>query len=122
MMAEKKVTKKENLLTIRNILVNMGREDLISYVDHELELLDKKNLNKTPSKNQIANEGLKNVIVEVITNLGKPSTISDIQNANIELAELSNQKISSLLTQLVKNDIIVRTENKKKAYFSVKSE
>ena len=41
------------------------------------------------------------------------------QTANDELAEFSNHKISALLTQLVNENKVVRTVDKKRAYFTV---
>ena len=116
-MAEKRITKKEYFAQIREIVKD--NETLASFIDHEIELLNKKGSNKTPSKTQIANEGIKEVIVSTLTEISKPSTITDLQNANVQLAELSNQKISALLTQLVNANVVVRTIDKKKAYFSL---
>ena len=56
------------------------------------------------------------VQVKALTN-----SLSNAEVANAELAEMSNQKISALLTQLINAEIIVRTVDKKKAYFTVKS-
>ena len=119
-MTEKKLTKRDYFAQLKEIV--KGNIELENFIDHELELLNKKSSNKTPSKTQVENENIKNVIIETLTNLARPSTITDIQNANTELAELSNQKISALLTQLVKTETIVRIVDKKKAYFSVNAE
>jgi hypothetical protein len=40
-----------------------------------------------------------------------------MQKINGELAELSNQKISALLKQMVENGSVVREEIKRKAHF-----
>ena len=45
--------------------------------------------------------------------------IKDIQAADEALVGLSGQKVSALLTSLKKEGKVVRTEDKKKAYFSV---
>lgn len=119
-MTEKKLTKRDYFAQLKEIVKDNA--NLVAFIDHEVELLDKKSSSKTPSKTQIANESIKNAIVATLTNLARPATITDIQNANIELSELSNQKISALLTQLVNAEVLVRTVDKKKAYFSVKSE
>lgn len=117
-MAEtKKITKKEYFSQLREIVKD--NENLVNFIDHELELLNKKSNSKTPSKTQIENENIKNEIVKVLTEMEKPLTITDIQNSNENLAQFSNQKISALLTQLVNANIVVRTIDKKKAYFSL---
>ena len=77
---------------------------------------EKKNsAEKKPTATQIANEGIKNLILEVIGN--SSLTITEMQKINVELAELSNQKISALLKQMVENGSVVREEIKRKAYF-----
>lgn len=119
-MAEKKMTKKDYFKQIKELVV--GNVDLENFINHELELLEKKSASKAPTKVQIENESIKELIVETLSTFERPATISDIQNANDELAKLSNQKISALLTQLINADKVVRTTDKKKAYFTLKSE
>ena len=78
---------------------------------------EKKNsAEKKPTATQIANEGIKNVILETLG--AKSMTITEMQKANSELAELSNQKISALLKQMTENGSVKREEIKRKAYFS----
>lgn len=115
-MAEIKKTKKVYFTEILEIV--KGNSDLENFVNHEIELLDKKNLSKAPTKVQIENESIKETILEVLIDSDKKMTISDIQNANEELSSYSNQKISALLTQLVNEKKVERTLEKKKAYFS----
>lgn len=114
---EKRITKRDYFNELKGIVAN--RQDLVDFINHELELLDKKSSNKTPTKTQVENEGLKGVIVEVLTNATEPMTITDITNANDKLVGLSNQKISALLIQLIGANQVVRTSDKKKAYFSI---
>jgi predicted transcriptional regulator len=45
--------------------------------------------------------------------------IGSIVKANAELAGYSNQKISALLTQLLKANAVVRTEVKGKAHYAL---
>ena len=116
-MAEIKKTKKVFYTELLEVV--KGNEELTNFINHEIELLDKKASNKTPSKNQVANESIKDTIIGVLVEVAKPLTISDIQAQNETLAELSNQKISALLTQLVNEQKVVRTVDKKKAYFTV---
>lgn len=112
------MTKRENFAELRTIALNAGKTDLVEFIDHEVELLNKKNSYKSskPTKNQVANEGIKEVIMATLGD--EPMTISDIQDANEELAELSNQKVSALLTDLVNAGKAVRTVVKRKAYFA----
>lgn len=117
MATTKKITKKERFNEL--IAIVGDRTDLVEFLNHEIELLDKKASIKTPSKTQIENENTKNVIVNVLANGNKPMTITEIQENDSTLATLSNQKVSALLTQLVKDNKVVRTVDKKKAYFTI---
>jgi hypothetical protein len=114
---EKRITKRDYFNELKGLVAN--RQDLVDFINHELEVLDKKSSTKTPTKTQIENESLKNVIVEVLTNATQPLTINEITNANDKLVGLSNQKISALLIQLIGANLVVRTSDKKKAYFSI---
>jgi len=114
---EKKITKKERFMELKEIVSD--RTDLVEFLNHEIELLNKKASVKTPSKTQLENENTKEIIVKVLTNVTKPVTITEIQENDSTLATLSNQKISALLTQLVKDNKVVRTVDKKKAYFTI---
>ena len=116
-MNEKKTTKKEYFNQLLEIV--KGNNELTDFITHEIELLERKATRKSLTSNQVANNNIKDVIVATLKELAKPSTITDIQNANTELAELSNQKISALLTQLINSNLVIRVVEKKKAYFSI---
>lgn len=73
---------------------------------------------KKPTKNQVANEGLKDAILEVLAD-GKARTITEIAEAVPTLEGASPQKVSALLTQLKKAGAVVREEIKRKAYFGI---
>ena len=115
-MAEiKKLTKKDYFNELKGLVSD--RQDLVDFIDHEIELLSKKSSRTAPTKTQVENEKIKEKIVATLVELGKYATITDIQNANTELADLSNQKISALLKQLYDNKVIEKVIKKKKAYF-----
>ena len=115
-MAEiKKLTKKDYFNELKELVSD--RQDLVDFIDHEIELLSKKSSRTAPTKTQVENEKIKEKIVATLVKLDKYATITDIQNANTELANLSNQKISALLKQLYDNKIIEKVIDKKKAYF-----
>ena len=117
-MAEiKKLTKKDYFKELKEIVTEIGRTDLVDFIDHEVELLSKKSSKVAPTKTQVENEKIKEQIVATLVELNKYATITDIQNANMELADLSNQKISALLKQLVDTNIVEKMIDKKKAYF-----
>ena len=116
-MAEKKLIKKDYFYMLREIVISMERQDLVDFIDNEIELLNKKSSRTTLTQTQKENETLKEKIVSTLIELGKYATITEIQQANPELADLSNQKMSALLKQLVDTKIVDKIIEKKKAYF-----
>lgn len=116
---EKKITKRDNFNEIIKIATELGRQDLVAFATYEIELLDRKKANEKKTENQKANDKTLEVIVATLTDLAKASTITEIQNANAELAELSNQKISALLKKLVDTNVVEKTFDKRKAYFKL---
>ena len=120
-MENKKMTKKETINLLIDVLMgNKEVEDMQIFVDfliHERELLEKKSSNSGQTKTQKENETIKEKIVETLKGLDKYATITEIQEANAELGEYSNQKISAILKQLVDSQVIDKMIDKKKAYF-----
>ena len=114
MATTKKMTKREMFEQIKSHLTDPAE---VAFVEHELELLAKKNSGeKKPTAQQVANEGLKSTILDVLTENGGLMTITDIQKSSAELAELSNQRISAIVRQMV-GISVERVEDKRKAYF-----
>ena len=130
-MAEtKKITKRE---AINELL----KEDLIQdtpmykeYLEHELELLDRKNASAKGNSSNEENEKIKEILIEELAKVGKPITITDLMSQSEviktmtfgkENKPLSNQKISSILNRTT-DERIVKVPDKKKTYFTVKSE
>jgi hypothetical protein len=66
---------------------------------------------------QKANVELKDKILAEMES-GKAYTISDMLKAFECCADLSNQKVSAIMKQLVESYLVVRTEDKRKAFFT----
>ena len=89
-----------------------------AFVEHELELLAKKNsTDRKPTAQQTANEGIKTAILDGMES-GKAYTITEIIKSVPECADLTNQRVSALMRQMVDSGAVVRTEDKRKAYFT----
>lgn len=121
-MAEKKITKRESFTEIKDFLVANGKEKLAKVMEHELELLAKKNASTSGKMTavQVANEGIKSEILECMAN--EPNrlfTISEMQKLFPCCAELSNQRVSALVRQLVADNKVERLEEKRKAVFRI---
>ncbi len=122
-MAEKKITKKmvvEMMLADEKIVAN---EVFKAYLENELELLKKKSENKKATKNQEANVAIKADILEVMVNMA-PSTATEIMNAvksidTEKYATLTNQRVSALLRQLIEDNKVVKSVDKKVSKFAL---
>ena len=111
-----KITKKEMFTMIKAQVKDNA--EMVAFIDHEIELLDKKASNKKATKTQEANVGIKSTILAVLEG-GKSMTITEMQGASAELSELSNQKVSALVRQLVESGEVVKTIDKKVSRFSL---
>ena len=110
------MTKRENYAELRTLALAGARADLVAFIDHEVELLDKKN--KAPKKatrTQIENEAIKDRILDLLNGSVEPLTASTIG----EVLGISVNKASALLKQLIEDNSVTRTVVKRKAYFSV---
>lgn len=81
----------------------------------------KSNAPKKPTANQTANEDIKAHIAEVMVGQ-TPKTVSEIMALSETLGAMSNQKVASLVRQMVEAGSLVRTEEKRKAYFALASQ
>ena len=115
---EKKITKKDNFNAILEIATELGRQDLVDFCKHEIELLDKKKSKET--KNQKENSALMEKLLADLAEIGKAVTISEFMKLSdtVQKEELSNQKISAMFSKM-KDVSITRVVIKGKAYFSV---
>jgi hypothetical protein len=115
---EKKITKAQKFAMLKAIPEVAENEMLVEFIDHEMELLAKKNsAEKKPTAQQTANAEIANAIVNALAN--EPNrlfTITEIIKSVPECAELTNQRVSAIVRQLI-GVSIERVEEKRKAYF-----
>ncbi len=111
----KKMTKADYF---KQILANYNlTEDEQNFINHELELLAKKNsAEKKPTAVQVANDGIKTDILDGMVE-GTLYTITDLIKTIPALADLTNQRVSALIRQLIADGKVERIEEKRKAYF-----
>lgn len=115
-----KITKRENFEAIISVLEEANRPELVAVMEHELELLAKKNSYKStkPTAKQTENEDIKTVIVEGMES-DKAYTITDLLNTIEGIKGLTNQRVTALVNQMVRDGKLVKTIDKRKSYFSV---
>jgi hypothetical protein len=118
---EKKMTKREYFTILKAMIEQSdmdNKEGAIAFIDHEVELLNKKSAKSGETKTQKENAEILVKIKAALVEVGKPVTITELQGASAEMAQYSNQKLSALLKKLVDNGEVVKTTEKKKSYFS----
>lgn len=101
----------------------VANEQFKAYLENELELLKKKAENKKATKNQEANVEIKTDILEVMAHMA-PSTATEIMNAvksvdTEKYATLTNQRVSALLRQLIEDNKVVKSVDKKVSKFAL---
>ena len=119
MTTNKKLTKRDYYNTLLKIEDVKKNEDLVNFINHEIELLEKKNsAEKKPTAQQSENNGIKDAIVNGMAPQ-RNYTITDIIKEVPECSELTNQRVSALIRQLIADGKVERFEEKRKAYFRV---
>lgn len=115
-MTNKKITKRERFESLLTIPAVQADQGLVDFINHELELLAKKNsAEKKQTPVQIANEGIKDAIFEGMEE-NRLYSVTEIIKEISACAELTNQKVSNLLRQMMP-ERVERVEEKRKAYF-----
>ena len=114
MANNKKMTKADYF---KQILANYPlTEDEKSFVEHELELLARKNsADKKPTAQQVANENIKQAILDGMER-DRLYTVTEVIKAIPACSDLTNQRVSAILRGMI-GDTIERVEDKRKAYF-----
>lgn len=124
-MTEKKVTKREMYAKLLSIEAVASDTTLVEFINHEVELLDRKrsNTGKVAENKAKANAPIKAAIVEVLTAENRPMTVTEIiSNSAVQTSAeggVSSSKATAMLKSLITDGVVVRTEEKKKAYFNL---
>ena len=79
----------------------------------------KSSAERKPTATQIANEHLKEIVLEVLEQATEPMTVSEIIKAHAELQGLTTQKVSPLVAKLVDELKVNKTIEKRKSYFTI---
>ena len=114
-----KLTKAQKFAMLRAIPAVAENAMLVEFIDHEVELLTKKNsADKKPTAQQVANAGIATAIIEGMEP-NRLYTVTEVIKSIPACADLTNQRVSALFRQLVEAGKVKRTEDKRKAYFSL---
>ena len=117
-----KMTKAQKFALLKSIPAVAENAMLVEFIDHEVELLTKKNsTEKKPTAKQTANEGIKD---EVLKFMGEdPTRLFTVTELTKEVPNLpedmSVNRMTALLRQLKNAGLVERTEDKRKALFRI---
>ena len=112
-------TKREMFTMIKEVVKDNA--EMVEFIDHEIELLNKKSSTpRKPTANQIENENYKVIITEYLTKVDTPKTIKELQTEVAEISGLTNQRITHILTALVDSEVIEKEYVKKVPYYAIK--
>lgn len=102
--------------------VEISGADMAGFYNHEIELLDRKNtVDKKPTKTQQENEVIKSAVLSAME-ANRLYSISEMLKEFPACKDMSNQKLSSLVRQMVLDKQVERIEDKRKAFFRKVSE
>ena len=118
----KKMTKREKFEMLKAIPAVAENALLVEFIDHELELLAKKNASadgeRKLTEKQKANETLKVAILDGMED-NRLYTITELIKEIPACAELTNQKVSAVIRQMYEgaHPTIEKMVDKRKSYF-----
>ena len=115
MTMAKKMTIVEQYEAIIGKVEGVLSAEEIAFLKERADLHAKKNASRKPTKAQAENEGIKTAILDFMVE-GKSYTVTEIQKG---VGLESNQKASALIRQLKDAELVVRSEVKGKAYFTL---
>ena len=115
----KKLTKRDRFEALLKMSEVQANPDIVTFIEHEIELLAKKNAgDKKPTANQIANDGYKDIIfAELSANPDKLYTVTELIKNVDGLGDLTNQRVSALLRQMIEANGVEKVVDKRKSYF-----
>ena len=110
------MTKREYFAQIKEIVAE--NEELVAFIDHEVELLDKKNSRKSdkPTKKQVANEAMRE---QVIATLQDVNTDGITAVALAEAFGVSTQKMAQIVKPLVDGGTVEKYKDKKVTCYKI---
>lgn len=135
MANEIKITQAQALSTLRDFIVDsemvevrgLPTDALVEKLNAMIASIEKKksHTSEKDKEKSAQNDKAREIVLDVLTDSGNPLTIANIYAQSEELAEMfsnSNQRLTSLLTKMRKENLIVRTEVKGKAHYALNTD
>ena len=116
-----KLTKKDNFTAIISVLKSANRPDLVAVMEHEVELLERKSVNRStkPTVRQAQNAEIKDAIMCTLE-LGKLYRCAEIKAMVPALAEgEGTQRTARLCNDLTEAGLLRKVVDKKVVYFGL---
>lgn len=118
-MATNKLTKKDYFAQLRTMALNENKADLVAFIDHEVELINKKNsAERGPTATQLENNEIKAYLLGQLDD--KAYTITEMIKVvftDSKWPEMSVSKLTALCGQLVKAGTLTQYDDKRKSYY-----
>ena len=113
----------EMVLGMKEVQANVELVEKLTKMKEQFEKKNKSSVGvdgkKVLTAEQKKNEGLKETILEVLTRYEEPKQIKELIAENEELANYTGQKISALMTQLLRDEKVVKVIDKKASKFQI---
>jgi hypothetical protein len=113
----------EMVLGMKEVQANVELVEKLTKMKEQFEKKNKSSVGadgkKVLTAEQKKNEGLKETILEVLTRYEEPKQIKELIAENEELASYTGQKISALITQLLKAEKVVKVVDKNVSKFQL---
>jgi hypothetical protein len=126
-MANTKKTNREMFVTLVNVISNAQiteteKVELTDFINSRIEQLDKKanSVSKAEKEKAKLNAELAKTIIAGLTEIGKPVKVSDLIKGYEPLNEYSTQKLTPIITALVKENKVESIVVKREKLYSVK--
>ena len=115
-----RITKAQKFQMLADLPAVKADPMLSEFIAHEMELLAKKNTaDKKPTAQQEVNAVIKQNVLTVLAD-GKKRTVSELLKMVPDLPDtMTNQRMSALVRQMVDAGQVVRSEDKRKAFFAI---
>lgn len=119
---EKKMTKREKFEMLKGLVAD--NEMLVEFINHEIELLNKKKSNGNAKANEKMEKSVE-VVCNALAMADRAMTVgeliaeNDFSELKNELNDVTPQKVSAMLKKLVDSGRVERFTDKKKTYFKI---
>lgn len=112
----------ETCVLFNNTLSDDDSKELLEFIKDRIAALDLRDKKAKASRDS---KKLENDITDIVLDGLKaqttPVTLTTLKNNTTALANVSIPKITACITRLVKDGTVIRTEEKRKAYFQLSS-